>query len=154
MAATYGAESLTARLFCRMVEFDPDSGDATFVELNPDDGEDCLALTDNGGPKKYLFGIMDTVGTGGITSAVVYACTSAAGAGLIAVDTITPTTCNAVGDHVWIEVDVEQIHEVLATATHVGIKIDLVTTTDECAVVVIGSDGLNQYASLTADYIS
>jgi len=154
MAATYTAESLSARQFCRMVEFDPYTGDATFVTLNPAASEDCLALADNGGPRRYFFGIMDTVGTGGITSATVYACTAAAGTGATEVDSITPTTCDAVGDHVFIEVNVEQIHEVLATATHVGLKIDLVTSTDELAVVVIGTDGLNKYAGLTSDYIS
>jgi len=154
MAASYTAESLSARLFCRMVEFDPDTGDATFVTLNPSASEDCLAIADNGGPRRYLFGIMDTVGTGGQTTAIVYACTAADGTGATAVTTITPTTANAVGDTVWVEVDTDQIHEVLATATHVGLKIDLVTATDECAVVVIGSEGLNQYVNLTDDYIS
>lgn len=154
MSATYTAESLSARSFRRMLDFDPDSGDATFVTLNPAASESCLLLTDNGGPRRYLFGIMRSVGTGAITSATVYACTAADGTGATAVTAITPTTANAVGDTAWVEVDVDQINEVLADADYVGLKIDLVTAEDECVVFVEGAEGLNQYSGLTSNYIS
>lgn len=150
----YTAEHIRSTHFCRMVEFDPDSGAATAVTLNPAASATYLALNANGAPKKYLFGIMVTVGTGGITSAVVNAATAADGTGAAAVATITPTTADAVGDHVWVEVDADQIRDALAAATHIGLVIDLVTSTDECAVVVIGMDGQHQYEDLTADYIS
>lgn len=150
----YTAEHLRSTLFCRMVEFDPDSGAATAVTLNPADSETYLSLSANGSPKRYLFGIMVTVGTGGITTATVNAATDAAGTGATQVAQITPTTADAVGDHVWVEVDADQIRDAVAGATHVGLVIDLVTATDELAVVVIGSHGQHQYEDLTANYIS
>lgn len=150
----YTAEHIRSTHFCRMVEFDPDSGAETAVTLNPADSETYLSLTANGAPKKYLFGIMVTVGTGGITTATVKAATAADGTGETQVAQITPTTADAVGDHVWIEVDADQIRDALAAATHIGLEIDLVTSGDECAVVIIGTDGQHQYEDLTADYIS
>lgn len=150
----YTAEVLRAELFVRPVEFDPDTGDATNVTLNPADSEDYLALNANGSPKRYLFAILRTVGTGAITSVVVNAATSAAGAGATAVATITPTTANAVGDYVFVEVDADQIRDALTLATHIGLVIDLVTSTDECVVTVIGAEGQHQFDELTADYIS
>ena len=150
----YTAEKARSRAFRRLVEFDPDSGSATAVTLNPADSENYLALSANGAPRRYLFGVVRTVGTGGVTSVVVNAATSAAGAGAQAVATITPTTADAVGDHVWVEVDMDQIRDALATATHIGLVIDLVTSTDECAIYVEGFDGQHQYEDLTADYIS
>lgn len=150
----YTAERSRSELFVRMVEFDPDSGSETAVTLNPAASATYLALNANGAPKRYLFGIMVTVGTGGITTATVKAATAADGTGETTVVQITPTTADAVGDHVFVEVDVDQIRAALSTATHVGLEIDLVTSTDECVVTVIGSDGQHQYDELTANYIS
>jgi len=151
---SYTAQRLRSRLFVRTVEFDPDSGDETAVTLNPEDGEDYLALNANGAPKRYLFQIMRSVGTGGLTTAKVYAATAADGTGSTAVATITPTTADAVGDYVSVEVDADQIRDALAGATHVGLEIDQVTSGDECIVVVIGAHCQHEYDELTADYIS
>jgi hypothetical protein len=151
----YTAEHLTSRLLViGGLDFDPNSGSATAVTLNPADTEDYLALSANGAPKNYLFQIRRTVGTDAITTAIVYAATSAAGANKAAVATITPTTADAVDDVVNIEVDADQIRDALATATHIGIEIDLETSTDECSVTVVGANGQHQYEGLTADYIS
>lgn len=151
----YTAEVLRAILFVRQVEFDPDSGADTNVTLNPADSEDYLALSANGAPKRYLFGIRVAVGTGGITTVVVNAATAADGTGAVAVSpAITPTNADAVGDFVFVEVDADQIRDALAGATHIGLVINLVTSTDELAIVVIGADGQHQFDELTADYIS
>lgn len=150
----YTAEQLTSRLFVRMLDFDPATGNEEPVQLNPADAENYLALADNGAPKKYLFGIFRSVGTGGITTATVKAATAADGTGETTVVQITPTTADAVGDHVFVEVDVDQVRAALSTATHIGLEIDLVTATDECVVVVIGSHGQHQYDGLTSNYIA
>jgi len=151
---SYTANHLMSRLFVRMVEFDPDTGDATAVTLNPADSETYLALADNGAPKRYLFGVLRTVGTGGLTTVTVNAATAADGTGATEVAQITPTTADAVGDYVFVEVDADQIRAALATATHIGLVIDQVTAGDECVIIVIGSDGQHQYSGLTANYIS
>lgn len=150
----YTRESISSRQFVRMVEFDPDSGSATAVTLNPADSENYLALSANGAPKRYMFVIMKSVGTGGITTATVNAATAADGTNATEVKQITPTTCDAVGDQVIVEVDADQIRNALSTATHLGLVIDLVTATDECVVTVIGTNGQNQYDGLTSNYIS
>jgi hypothetical protein len=151
----YTAEKISSRVFIRGgLDFDPNSGSETAVTLNPEDTEDYLALAANGAPKNYLFQIRRTVGTDGITTAIVYAATSAAGAGKIAVATITPTTADAVDDVVNVEVTADQIRDALATATHIGLEIDLETSTDECNVTVVGMNGQHEYEGLTADFIS
>lgn len=150
----YTAEKISSRVFVRGgLDFDPDSGAETAVTLNPVASENYLALDANGAPKNYLFQIRRTVGSDGITTATVYAATSAAGANKAQVAQITPTTADAVDDTVNIEVDADQIRDALATATHIGLEIDLVTSTDECNVTVIGMNGQHQYEGLTGDVI-
>lgn len=151
---SYTANHIRSRMFVRSVDFDPDTGNETAVTLNPADSENYLALSANGAPKRYLFDIFKSVGTGAITTATVNAATAADGTGATQVAQITPTTCDAVGDHVFVEVDADQIRAALAGATHIGLAIDLVTSTDECVVTVIGTDPQHQYTGLTADYIS
>jgi hypothetical protein len=151
----YTAEQISSRVFIRGgLDFDPNSGSETAVTLNPADTEDYLALDANGAPKNYLFQIRRTVGTDGITTATVYAATSAAGANNVAVAAITPTTADAVDDTVNIEVDADQIRAALAGATHIGLEIDLETSTDECNVTVVGTNCQHEFEGLTADFIS
>lgn len=150
----YTAQHQTTRRFHRMLDFDPNATSETAVTLNPADSEAYLALSDNGAPKRYLFGVMRSVGSDGITSVTVKAATAADGSGETAVKAITPTTADAVGDTVWVEVDADQIRAALPAATHVGLEIALETATDECVVVVIGDQCQFEYDGLTADYIS
>jgi len=53
-----------------------------------------------------------------------------------------------------LECNVEQVHEVLATATHIGVRVNLVTSTDEGALVFGRCEPVHEYAGLTADYVS
>lgn len=151
----YTAEKIRSRvLVIGGLDFDPDTTDETAVTLNPADSETYLSLTANGSPRRYLFQIRRTVGTGGITTATVKAATAADGTGEQTVKQITPTTANAVDDVVNVEVDMDQIRNALSTATHIGLEIALATGTDECNVTVVACDGQFQYEDLTADYIS
>jgi hypothetical protein len=59
-----------------------------------------------------------------------------------------------VGDTIWIEVDIEQVKEVLATAAYVGVRVQLATAGDECVVYFERSDPTFAFATLTEDYIS
>lgn len=150
----YTAEVLRSILFVRSVEFDPDTGNDTNVTLNPADSEDYLALNANGSPKRYLFSILKSVGSGATTTVVVNAATDATGTGATAVATLTPTTVDAVNDNVFVEVDADQIRDALAGATHIGLVINLVTSGDELVITVIGAHGQHQYDELTADFIA
>ena len=146
----YAAEHLTSRSERRMVDYDIDDA-ANLVVLDPATGDKCLPVNQF---RRFIVGLFRSVGTGGVTTLKIIAATSAAGAGAVAVVTKTPTTADAVGDTVWAECNVEQIHEALATATHVGVEIDLVTTTDECVVFFERAEPMFPRADLTANYIA
>ncbi len=147
---TYTADHLRARSERRMVDYDIDDA-ANLVVLDPASGDKCLPIRDF---RRFLAGVFRSVGTGGIDTLKIVAATSAAGAGATAVVSLTPTTANAVGDTVWAECAVEQIHEALPTATHVGVELNLATATDECVVFFERADPRFEMAGLTADYIS
>lgn len=152
MAATYTADHLRSNALRRMVDFDPDATTATIVDLVPGSNDELIPIKDY---RKFLFGLFRSVGTGSVTSFEVIAATDADGTGATAVVAhAIGSAPNAVGDTIWLECNVEQIHEVLSTATHVGVRIALVTATDECVVSVEASEPVFPRASLTADYIS
>jgi len=100
--------------------------------------------------------ILVTLLTGtGPTAFSIYAGTSAAGAGAVAVVTHAMGSLpNAVGDSLFLECNAEQIHESLATATHVGVWLDCNNNDDETAVVFTCEDPYYPRAGLTADYVS
>ena len=152
MASTTIANRIFANCSAHFVEFDPDSGSETAVRLDPGASADFLAI---GEFRRFACSVLHTVGTGGITTVTIYGATAADGTGAVAVASITPTTNDAVNDssHL-LECDVEQIREVLATATHVGVKIDLVTSTDELAVFFMRCEPMYPRTGLTVNYIS
>ena len=95
------------------------------------------------------------LGGTGIVAFSIYCGTSAAGA--------TPTSVvahalgdlpNAVDDSVFLECNVDQIHDALATATHVGVWLDCQHNNDETAITFTSEDPTFPRASLTADYVS
>lgn len=151
MAATYTAEHLTSISNRRIVEYDIDDA-ANLVVLSPATSEACLPIKHF---RRFIAMVMNTVGTGGLTAFSLTAATSAAGA--------NPTTIvahavgsnpNAVGDYLVLECDIEQVHEVLATATHIGVTLDLVTSTDEAVIYFECADAMFPRSGLTADYVS
>jgi hypothetical protein len=153
MPATYDTDKLRSSSLCRILDFDPDSGSEVLVTLDPGNGEKCIRVQPF---RRYLFGIMKSVGTGAITGARIIAATNAAGTG-------SPTTVrahalatapDAVGDTIWLECDADQIHEVLATGTYVGLAITLATSTDECVVSLKCTEAGQSADAVTADYIS
>lgn len=153
MSATYTAESLTTKALRRVLDFDPDSGSAVLVTLNPAAAEKGIAIA---GYRRFLFGIMRSVGTGTISAAKIVASTTAAGTGS-ATDVVAHalgSAPDAVGDTIWLECDVSMIQEVLPTAAYVCLSITLQTSTDECVVYAEAANPVFERASLTADYIS
>ena len=151
MPATYTAEKSLSRALRRVLDFDPDSGSAVLATLNPAASEKFLSLTLG---RRFVFGIMKSVGTGAISAVKVQAATAADGTGAQDFVSATPTTADAVGDTVWYEVDAEQAKEVLAGATHVGLSITLATSTDECVIYAEISEPVFPRTGLTANYIS
>lgn len=153
MPATYGAEHLTARAARVIVEHDVASADdPQVVALTT--AADCFEIAD--GYHRFLAGLFRSVGTGNIDEFSIIAATAADGTGATVVKThaFGAGEADAVGDFVWLECDVDQIREVLAAATHVGVRIEQQTAGDECIVYFERADPLHSYAGLTADNIS
>lgn len=151
MPATYNAEHLTSRSERRMVDFDPDSADPTIVDLDP--AQTAPKLLPIATFRRFLAGVMRTVGTDGIDKFEVIAATDDAGSNATVVVSKTPTTANRIGDTVWLECDAAMIHEVLPAATHVGVRIELETATDECAVFFERAEPFYAYSGLTDDFV-
>jgi len=157
--ATTIAQHLRALMEVRVVENDPDADTTCIVDLaQPQAGgagtptAGCLPLAHF---RRFMAVYMTTVGTGGITVFDIIAATDAAGTGAVAVVShAIGSNPNAIGDTLFLECTAEQIHETLATATHVGVHINLVTSTDEGVVTFVRADPFYPRAGLTADYVS
>lgn len=153
MVATTTAHHQLACCERRMVDYDIDDA-LNIVDLGQPQGAGlkCLPIAQF---RRFLAGIFRSVGTGSVDAFHIIAATAADGTGAtIVISHALGSAPNAVGDTIWLECNVEQVHEVLATATHVGVKLDLVTAGDECVVFFERAEPLFPRANLTADYIS
>jgi hypothetical protein len=152
MPATYTAQHLFSRAERRLVDFDPPSANAELVVLDFAATAKCIPIANF---RRFAAIFSPTVGTGGVTVFRIIAATAADGTGnTVVVQHALGSNPDAVDDRVCLECDVEQIHEVLATATHVGVEIDLVTGTDEGKVYFERAEPRFPASGLTADYIS
>ena len=145
---------LNATRESRMVDFDPDSADLELVDLGQPQGggNSCLPLLPY---RRFRAGVFRSVGTGDIDTFQIIAATAAAGTGATVVEThALGDAVDAVGDTIWLETDVENIRNALATATHVGVRVEQATSGDECIVFFERADPLITPATATADYIS
>lgn len=156
MVATYTAQDLGARMEVRTVIWQPaDAATAQIVDLGQPQGASALML-----PiarfRRFLAQCTTSLLTGtGPTAFSICAATSAAGAGVqLVVTHAMGSLPNAEGDSVVLECDVEQIHEVLPTATHVGVWLDCNHNDDEAAITFIRAEPLAERSGLTADYVS
>jgi len=151
--ATYTAEHLTARSERRMVDFDPDATTLTLVDLDPTSADECLPIAEF---RRFLVGVMKSVGTDAIEKVQIIAAANGDGgnAQVVVEKAFTTGAPGAVGDHVWLECDAAQCREVLPGATHVGVRVQLETATDECVVFFERAEPFYPRAGLTADYIA
>lgn len=159
MAATYTAEHVFANREIRMRENDPDTGSDAYVDLAEPAagaaGSPTAPFIPIANFRKFVASYMTTVGTGGITAFKIMAATDAAGSGAVAVAThALGSNPDAVGDTVNLECNVEQIRSELATATHVGVLINLVTSTDEGCLTFIRAEPQFPVSGISPDYIS
>lgn len=157
MVATYTAHKLLADEEQRTVIWQPaDAATAQIVDLGQPQGASALML-----PialfRRFKAQITTSllVGTGP-TAFSICAATSAAGAGVLLVVTHAMGSLpDAEGDSLVLECNAEQIHEVLPTATHVGVWLDCNHNDDETAITFTRADPLyGPRAGLTADYVS
>lgn len=151
--ATYDAEHLFSRMeWTPGVDFDPDATTLTLVDLDPATSGECLEIKDF---RRFAASFTRTVGVGDLDAFQIIAATDADGTGAVIVKAhAIGSQPNALNDRIVLEVDVEQIREVLATATHVGVRAQFATATDEGQIGFIRADPFYPHAGLTADYIS
>jgi len=155
MASTTTAMHLFANAEYRMVEHDPNVDTDLFVDLCQPAAGQATAFIALGNFRRFAAIYMTSVGTGGLTEFTIQAATSVAGAGAVDVCTSAVTANpNAVGDYLVLECNIEQVREVLATATHIGVLVNLVTATDEGVCTFIRAEPVFPVAGMTADYVS
>jgi hypothetical protein len=153
MPAQYTAEHLRSRINARAVDYDIDAA-LNVVDLGQPQGagNKCLPLKD--GYRRFLAGLFRSVGTGSVTAFQIIAATAADGTGAtVVVQHAIGSAPDAVGDTIWLECDIEQVKEVLPSATHVGVRVQLATATDEAVVVFLRADPTFVASGLTADFI-
>lgn len=153
MPATATVHVLNAEVESRMVDYDIDNA-LNVVDLGQPQGagNKCLPIATW---KRFRAGLFRSVGTGSVTAFQLIAATAADGTGAtIIVAHAIASAPDAVGDTIWLECDAEQVHEVLAAATHVGVRVQLATTTDEAVVFFERAEPYFTAGALTADFIS
>jgi hypothetical protein len=154
MVATYTADKLKSKMLVRTVIHQPaDAATAQLVDLGQPQGasQKCLPIALF---QRVLVQVTASLLVGnGVTAFSIYAATDAAGSGGVAVVThAVGTAPDAEGDSLNLECDVNQIREVLATATHVGVWLDCANNDDEAAVTIILAEPTYAYPGLTPDY--
>ena len=156
MTATYTAEHVSANRLQRTVIWQPaDAATAQIVDLGQPQGASALMLPIEEYRVFTAQATTSLLAGSGPTAFSICAGTSAAGAGVALVVTHAMGSLpNAEGDSVWLECNVEQIREVLATATHVGVWLDCQHNDDETAITFTCEDPFYPVAGLTADYVS
>lgn len=156
MTATTTAVHVSANRLQRTVVWKPaDAATAQLVDLGQPQGASALMLP----IQTYRRFTAQTCATllvgNGVTAFSIYAGTSAAGAGAVAVVThAVGSAPDAQGDSLFLECNVEQVREVLATATHVGVWIDCQHNDDETSVTFTCEEPFYPVAGLTADYVA
>lgn len=156
MVATYTAHHLMARMEVRTVIHQPGSSStAQLADLGQPQGagNKCLPIATF---RRFLAQVTASALTGvGVNAFSIYAATDAAGTGGTAVVThAVGSAPDAEGDSLNLECNAEQIHEVLATATHIGVWLDCANDADEAAVTFIRAEPLYTAGGLTADYVA
>lgn len=150
----YTANKLMASALRKLVDFDPDAATAIVADLVPGGAAKGFALAENSF-QNFLVGVVRTVGTGGITLIeIITADASDMTGNVTAIKTVAGTTVDAVGDTAWLECSGEEVaYGKAATNLYIGVRVTLVTNTDECIVYFEASGGRKADA-LTANYVS
>jgi hypothetical protein len=154
MVATSSADHIFSRMNIRMVEYDADGSD-NFVDLSQPQAGAATVCIPIAGYRRFAVLVMKTVvGTpGGITTLKLGGATAADGTGFVAAASVAATTADGINDTTVLECDIEQIREVVPTATFVGVKIDNEQADNEQAVTFVMADGPFQYRGLTSAFV-
>jgi hypothetical protein len=138
----------------RMVFFDPGSANLTLVDLDPASSAECLPIKEF---RRFLAGLVvaGSATPSDVDQFQIIAATDADGGGaVVVVAQDFGATPDATGDYVWLECDVEQVREVLATATHIGVRIEFADAASEATVYFERAHPFYPRAGLTADHVA
>lgn len=153
MAATASVHKILANANLRMLDFDPNATVPTLVDLDTATSSEGLTIA---GYASFVAGLFRSVGTGSVASFDIIADIDddMATTPTVVVTHALGSAPDAVGDTIWLECNAEQIREVLPAATHVGVRIDLATSTDECVIFFGRFRPTYATSGLTADFIA
>lgn len=153
MAATTTANHLNTLSEVKLLDFDPDSGNDAYVNL---DNVTPAAGVPIANFRRFRAIVSPSVGTGGITAFSIGGATDAAGTGYVAAVThALGSNPDSVNDQVVLECTADQIREVVSGATHVLVLINQVTAGDEMKVMFERAEPFyGPRHGLTADYVS
>lgn len=153
MPATTTANHLNTLSEVKLLDFDPASANDEFVNL---DNVTPAAGVPIANFRRFRAIASPSVGTGGITVFTIGGATDAAGTGYVAAAThAIGSNPDSVNDQLVLECTAEQIREVVPTATHVCVVLNLVTGTDEFKVMFERAEPFQgPRHGLTADYVS
>jgi hypothetical protein len=154
MPAQYTANHLRTAAKRDMVFHDPDSADLELVDLDPTGDAECLPIKEY---RRFLFGLLiaGSATPSDVDGFEIIAATDDDGTGATVVVTDTfGATPDATGDVVWLECDVEQVREVLATATHIGVRVEFADAASECTIYYELAHPFYPRAGLTADRVA
>jgi len=157
MASTTTAVHVSANRKQIMVVWQPaDAATAQLVDLGQPQGASVLMLPIENFQRFTAQTCASLLVGAGVSVFGICAGTSAAGAGASAATLVAShavgTAADAEGDSLFLECTAEQIHEVLATATHVGVWLDCANDDDETVVIFTCEKPTYPHAGLTADY--
>lgn len=153
MPATYNAYQALPRSRRRLVDYDIDAA-LNVVDLGQPQGagNKCLPIAPF---RRYVAGLFRSVGVGSVSEFQIIAATAADGTGAtIVVEHALGSAPDAVGDTIWLEATAEQVREVLPSATHVGLRVQLVTATDEAVIFFEELEPFHVGLNPTADFIA
>jgi hypothetical protein len=102
-----------------------------------------------------LFMALATVVVGAFVTFKIFAATDSLGTGVTVVKAhATPTTADAVGDQLVLEVSADEVKAALEGATHVCVEVDMASAGDIAAVTYVRSGFRQGQANQTADVIA
>jgi hypothetical protein len=106
-------------------------------------------------PMSELFMALLTVVSGAVVTFKIFAAVDSSGTTPTVVKAhATPTTADAVGDQLMLEVSADEVLNALAHASHVAVEVDMNGANDIAAVTYIRSGMRFPADALTADVIS
>ena len=144
MASTLDSQKFASKNAVTMYDFDPGAttaADVGWVDLRDYEG--------------IHISVRHSVGTGAISTFKILGNSASDGSGTdVELKASTPTTADAVGDTVHLEVTAAELAALGTDLRYVSASLSLATATDECVVTYVRYDSKRAAADLTSNVIA